>query len=143
MPGIFGTSFSVGNLLVSLVMLGFFGVAFVSGIWLWNDEPRGYRVSSVVHVAQIPYLESFPLTYQFLFGFGITLTPFSGDGFVSFYVGAKSFLYLLTDVIDFRIGVNIWAAIIAAYLWKRRRITGAPSDAETTDTAASGSARME
>ena len=44
--------------LILLVMYAFFAVVFVSGIWLWNGEPRGYRYSMIVQAAQIPVLTS-------------------------------------------------------------------------------------
>lgn len=110
------TYFEVPILIVTCVVYGF---AFVSGIWLWNLERRGCRVAALVHLVQAPVISSSPLTYQFVFGFGVTVIFAGSDSVVVSDFGSKSFLLIWSEVSDFLIGINVWACAVFVFLWHR------------------------
>ena len=119
-PQLFVTPVQFGSVAVISAMLAFFVFAFFAGIWLWNGEPRGYRSSVVVQLAQIPVIVSPVLTYKFMFGLGLTLTTLGGDIHANFVFGGKSFLILMGEEVPIEYGVNVWALIALTYLIRQR-----------------------
>jgi len=119
-PQVFDVDFSLGKLLVIFVMFAIFGISFVSGIWLWNGEVRGRRLSMIVHALQIPILISTVLIYQFVFGIGILIKILGHGQDIYFEFGATSNLHLFSYTADFQVGINIWSLCVFLYLWKTR-----------------------
>ena len=96
-----------------------FVAAFLSGIWLWNGERRGYKLSMLIQAMQIPVLSSGLLTYKFVFGLGIIVNLVGGKQLVNFDLGGQSYLVILNAVPKLQLGVNVWAPIALVYLWKK------------------------
>ena len=113
------------NSLLSLpffvVMYTIFAAAFLSGIWLWNGERRGYKVSMLIQALQIPVLSSALLTYKFVFGLGIIANLMGGAQPVNFDVGGQSYLVIGNEVPKLQLGINVWAPIALVYLWRNVR----------------------
>ena len=113
---------SAQNLLLSLpvyaVMYAIFASAFLSGIWLWNGEMRGYKYSKLIQALQIPVLMSGLLTYKFIFGLGIIVNLVGNVGPVNYALGGQSYLVIWGEVSELQLGINVWAPIALAYLWR-------------------------
>jgi hypothetical protein len=93
---------------------------FVSGIWLWYGETRGYKWSAVAQALQIPVISSFPLIYKFYFGLGIYVYVANGAApAVSYNVGGEGILFFFSPAAPIQFGINIWAVVALIYMWRK------------------------
>ena len=118
---LFESKLNIVTILIVVPLYALFAVAFLSGIWLWNNEERGFRSSVLVQLAQIPVIATTGLTYKMIFGFGLPVV-FGGMPLdLTFVIGSNSSLFLFPggDVNSF--GANLFPPIAIAYLIKRMR----------------------
>lgn len=106
--------------IVVIPMIAVFAINFVSGIWLWYEETRGYKWSAVAQALQIPVISSLPLMYKFYFGLGVYVYTANGTGpTVSHYFGGEGILFFFSPAAPLQFGINIWAGVVFIYLWKK------------------------
>ena len=91
-------------------------IGFVSGIWLWNSEKRGFRWSILIQSLQIPVVSSPMVVYKIVLGFGMTayLTNFPPK--IGYDLGGQGFLVLARATAPFQVGINFFAILALLFL---------------------------
>ena len=113
-----GGDIGVAYTLIFCTMLLFCAASILAGIWLWNGELRGFRLSAFSLAFQIPVLQSSLLSYKFSFGIGVTLFLAGEPGKFRYDLGGFGQLTLFGGQLPLLVGINIVA--IAALAWVLR-----------------------
>ncbi len=106
---------------ICLVMYLIFSLSIISGIWMWYEEARGYRLSVLVQSLQVPVFSLLGITYKFVFGFGILLKILGGGGLLTIEIGGHSYLFLSSEITNAQCGMNLVALFALAFVWRKFR----------------------
>ena len=118
LPSLLGVGANYLALLVMVIMYALLVLGFLSGMWLWNFERRGFEMSLLVQVAQIPALQASLLSYKFVFGLGVTLYFYGPGPNLNLEVGSRAFLFLFPSEIEPALGFNLIPLIALAILMR-------------------------
>lgn len=112
-----GTSAHWLYLLPAIGLFFLFYWSAVSGLKLWRDEPQGWKWAPRLYTAQIPIITVPGLTYQYYTGIYICLVGGQTDQNFTVGLGANANIFLATSIESWAYGINIFAAVAAAFLW--------------------------
>lgn len=116
LSGFLGTGTFVGWWYAAAIeALGVFAV--LAGVWLWQDDPRGYSLSRLVQGLQVAKFQLLGVTYAVSAGFELKLAL--GGGTISTGAGLQGALtiWVGSTPADFVV-INVLAAIALILLWE-------------------------
>jgi hypothetical protein len=122
---------------IYLVLVVGFAALFVwtvlTGIRLWQNDPRGWRWGKILFAAQIPVLTVPGFSYEYYSGIAIKILGGQVDDHFKMALGANANLYLDTRITDLFYGINLFALFALIYLLaKSRPNTALNTDAQKT-----------
>ena len=104
------------NLLILLILYGFFGLGILSGILLAENERLGLMFSALFLLLQVPFVFSSILVYDLMSGLGFRVHLVDND--IGFFMrfGAQAQLFFLRKVPSSGVGINIVALILLFFV---------------------------
>ncbi len=99
----------------SWMVVGLVSAAILGGVWLWRDEPRGYRLTRLLLALQVVRIIWPPVAYSLILGWHVDLIRRPGSANLSLGTHAQFFLGTATGT--WEVAVNFFALLALLALW--------------------------